>query len=174
MLHPPSRPVRVEGAVGFGPRRHHGGRRLDQRRIASFTGGNLSGNLRELVGANFLAVREYDRTENGVFELTDIAGPVIGGKECHAVGADGPYPLSFFRGNACEEISDEFRNVVAPRSERRYRQGENVQAIKEIFAKTSGLYVGDQVTIGGRDDAHVDLDRSAPADRLDFARLEGA
>ena len=49
-----------------------------------------------------------------------------------------------------------------------------MQAIEQVFAETAGFHVGDQIAIGGRDDAHIDLDRFAPADRLDFAFLQRA
>ena len=49
-----------------------------------------------------------------------------------------------------------------------------MQAIKEVFAEPAGFHIGDQVAVGGGDDAHVDLDGLASADRLDLALLQRA
>ena len=47
--------------------------------------GNLSGDLREFVDADLVAVGEHHRAEDRVLELPHIARPVIGGEQRHAL-----------------------------------------------------------------------------------------
>ena len=46
--------------------------------------------------------------------------------------------------------------------------------VEKIIAKTSVLYVGDQIAIGRGDDTDVDLDGFASANRLDLSFLQCA
>ena len=43
-----------------------------------------------------------------------------------------------------------------------------------VLAKPALLHVGNEIAVGRRDDAHVDLDRLARPDRLDLALLDRA
>ena len=45
----------------------------------------LGGNLRKFVDPEAVAFREHHRPEHGVFELPDIAGPMMGDQEPSAV-----------------------------------------------------------------------------------------
>ena len=49
-----------------------------------------------------------------------------------------------------------------------------MQPVEQILAEAALLHIGDQIAIGGGDDAHIDLDRLRAADRFDFAFLNGA
>src|SRR6185503_3141233 len=51
---------------------------------------------------------------------------------------------------------------------------EDVQAIEQILAEAAVLYVGDEIAVGRRDDAHIDLDGLLAANRIDLALLNGA
>src|ERR1700737_5647024 len=68
----------------------------------------------------------------------------------------------------------ELRNVLASLAQRRHCDRKNVQPVEQILAKTSRLHVGNQVSIGWRDETHVALDGFARPDRLDFILLDGA
>ena len=52
--------------------------------------------------------------------------------------------------------------------------GEDVQPVIEVFAEAALGHLLGQIAVGGRDDAHVDLDRALGADRIDLALLQRA
>ena len=82
--------------------------------------------------------------------------------------------LALLGGEAREEMAHQVRDVLRPLAQRRHRDRKDVQAVEQVLAETALLHVVDQVAVGGRDDAHVDLDRLARADRLDLALLDRA
>ena len=84
------------------------------------------------------------------------------------------HAFAFFRGDAEQEVAGEFGNVLESRTQRRDNDREDVQAIEQVFAEAPGFHIGDQIAVGGGDDADVDLDAPAAADRLDFAFLQRA
>ena len=65
-------------------------------------------------------------------------------------------------------------NVGGPIAQRRHRDRKYVQPVEQILAKAALLHIGDQVAIGGGDDAHIHFHRFARANRFDFAFLNGA
>src|SRR5450756_2754588 len=69
-------------------------------------------------------------------------------------------------------MTGEFGNVLDALAQRRHRNRKHVQAVEQVLAEASGFHVGDQVAVGGGDDAHVDLYILACADRLDLAFLQ--
>ena len=52
--------------------------------------------------------------------------------------------------------------------------GKDVEAVEQVLAELAGLDEFDQVLVGRRDEADVDLDRAARADRIDLALLQRA
>ena len=90
------------------------------------------------------------------------------------LGRDEADALAFFGGKARQKMPGQRRDVRRPLAQRRHRDRKHVQAVEQIFAEAARFHVGDQVAIGGGDDAHIDLDRLARADRLDLALLDGA
>ena len=95
-------------------------------------------------------------------------------EELQRFGRNQADALALFRGKSRQEMPRERRNILRSLAQRRHRNRKHMQAIEQVLAETPGFHVGDQVAVGGRDDAHVDLDRLARADRLDFAFLDGA
>src|SRR6202011_708185 len=72
------------------------------------------------------------------------------------------------------EMPHQVGNVFRALAQRRHRDREDVQAIEQILAEAAFLHGGDQVAVGGGDDAYVDLDRLAAADRVDLVLLQRA
>ena len=70
------------------------------------------------------------------------------------------HALAFLGGDAGEEMARQRGHVLRPPAQRRHRNRKHVQAVEQVLAETPGLHVGDQVAVGGGDDADVDLDRS--------------
>ena len=69
---------------------------------------------------------------------------------------------------------DERRDLVATFPQRRDREADDVQAVKQIFAKALVLDELFEVRVGGGDDADVDVERARFAERVDLAGLEEA
>jgi hypothetical protein len=77
-------------------------------------------------------------------------------------------------GEPGEEVTDERRDVLAPRAERRDFDVDDVQPIEEIGAEAATADLGIHVAIGGRDQADVDGNRARGAERRDLALLDCA
>ncbi len=71
-------------------------------------------------------------------------------------------------------MPQQMRDVLRPRAQRRHGQRQHVQPVEQVFAELAGFRALQQIAIGRRDDAHVDLHRLAAADRLDLALLQRA
>ena len=121
-----------------------------------------------------VALGQHHGAEQRVFELADVARPVEGREHAQRLRRDQADALALFGGKARQEMPGQRRDVGGAVAQRRHRDREDVQAIEQVFAKAPGFDVGDQVAIGGGDDADVDLDGFARADRLDLALLDRA
>src|SRR5436190_22636007 len=75
---------------------------------------------------------------------------------------------------AREEVAQQMRNVLAAMAQRRDRQRQHMQAIEQVFAELPGFNEVEQLAVGGRDDADIDLHGLAPADGFDGAFLQSA
>src|SRR5262245_27988290 len=73
-----------------------------------------------------------------------------------------------------EEVPDEIGYVFDAFTQRRQAQRHDIKPEEQILAEQSLLDEDAQVLVGGRDDAHIGLDRSAPAHRRLFAVLQHA
>ena len=75
---------------------------------------------------------------------------------------------------ALHEIFHQHRDVLFPFAERGHFYREDVEAIKQIPAETPIRDGGVQVTIRGRNQAHVHVNRLDAADALEFPFLQHA
>ncbi len=80
------------------------------------------------------------------------------------------FPASF--AEICKIMLDEHRDIVAPLAQRRHVDLDDVQAVVEVFPKTSFLHALHEVRIRGRDDPHVHGDDPRIADRGKFLGLD--
>ena len=115
---------------------------------------------------------QYQGTENGVLELAHVARPAIGLEQAKRLRRDAAHLAALFGGEARHEVVDEGGNVFLAVAQRGHHDRENVQAVIKILAELPGLHHLDHVAVGGRDQADVDLDRAARADRVDLALLD--
>ena len=108
----------------------------------------------------------------GVVEFADIARPRIGPQAREQRGRD-LFAWGFAaRKRAAEQKLGQRRNVFGPFAQRGQFDRDHAEAIVEVFAE--GL-VGDQlfeVAVGGRDDAHVDVQIAHAAEPLKGRRLD--
>jgi hypothetical protein len=107
-----------------------------------------------------------------VRELARVAGPggVLAGGERAARDREGGEAV--FAAGVRAEVLDELGDVVAARLEGGDFDGNDVEAVVEVFAE---LFCGDarlEVGVRGREDADVRADRGRGAERVVGARLE--
>src|SRR5260370_16201367 len=80
--------------------------------------------------------------------------------------------LSGSLGISFDQILHQQRNVVLPLAQGWYTYGENVKPIKEILAERTRGHGSFQVAVCGRVHSHVNGDRLAAPDALEFSFLE--
>src|SRR5690606_19857976 len=78
------------------------------------------------------------------------------------------------RGEALEEGLRQRAEVPLPAAKRRQVQGHDAQAVVQIFAELTFADPGEQIPVGGADDAHVHVEGPRGADPFDLAGLERA
>src|SRR5581483_1430583 len=117
---------------------------------------------------------EDHRALDRVSELADVAGPVV--REERILGRlreRERRPARLLREEA-EEAPGERQDVLPPLAQRRHRDLDDVQAIEEVLAESSGRDVALEVAVRGREDAHVRAPRAGLADPLERLVLEEA
>ena len=136
---------------------------------------DLGANLREIVDAERLAVAQHHRPEYGVFELPDVARPIIGleqGERCAG------HHSRLERGLAARESSDKMLDdrldVVASVPERRHEDRKDVETIEQVFPEQAVAHPLQEIAMGRRYKPDVDLDRAACSDRIDLAVVHRA
>jgi hypothetical protein len=80
-------------------------------------------------------------------------------------------PSIVLRFSTEEELCEE-GNVLSPVTERRKRNFDGIQTVKEIFAKGPFRNGGRQCGVGRREDPHIDFSSFCRADSLKLARFE--
>src|SRR6202035_3061290 len=75
-------------------------------------------------------------------------------------------------GDSRQESFGERPNIVLPLSERRHDDWKHIQSIIKVLAKFLAFHGFLEVPISGRQDSHIDLDRSVPTDPLKLALLQ--
>ena len=88
-----------------------------------------TGDLRKVGDAEYVAIAQNNGAENGVFQLPDIAGPIIGAQHGEGVGFDAGYVLAFLQGEPPDEIVGKAWNVFAAIADGRYVNREDVEAV---------------------------------------------
>src|SRR5262245_47048902 len=73
-----------------------------------------------------------------------------------------------------DEIVDQERDVGPSLAKRGHFEWKHVEPVEQVRSEGAVGDRGAQISIGGGDDAHVRLDRSATADSLEFALLQHA
>ena len=117
---------------------------------------------------------EDEHAFDDVAQLADVAGPVIlleGGEGGSVISTCGrPYCWP----NSCEEFAGEQRDVFLAVAQRRNEEGDDVEAVEEVFAEVAAGDLFFEVFIGGGDDAGVDVDGSAGADGIEALFVQSA
>ena len=83
-------------------------------------------------------------------------------------------PIHYGHLRLAQEVADKIGNVLHPFAQRRQAQRHDVEAIVQILAEHTLMNQLAQVAVGGGDNAHIGLDRGAPAHGGIFALLQNA
>src|SRR3954464_3836103 len=99
-----------------------------------------------------------------VTQLADVTGPGVG--EQHLAGpiVDPPDILSIFRAEAPQEMFGQDKGVLAPLPQGRKVEEDHRETEVQVAPEPAVLDLSLEVAIGGREDAHVDLAVTDPAD----------
>ncbi len=153
-------------------------RRTDNQRLDLVVGVRhrlrLRVDLRKIRKAELVALAHDNGTIDRVLKLADVAGPLELRQMGHRLAADAANETVFFGAEPRQKVPQQMRDVFAPHPQGRNRQRQHVEAVEQIFAELSALDPLQQLAVGRRDDADVDLARLAPADRLHRAFLQRA
>ncbi len=146
-----------------------------------FAAGGLGGvarvSLHELgkmfaLDASGLGVEDEDALDE-IAQLADVAGPMILLERGEGVFVHldaGPPVLGTKLG---EKLFDEQRDILLAIAQRRDEEGDDVEAIEEVFAEVAAGDLFFKVFVGGGDDAYVDVHGVAGADGKEALFVEG-
>src|SRR5213592_2185116 len=125
------------------------------------------------VDAEDLTASQHDRPLDDVFELANVAGPVIVLEHDERIGRHRRHALAELARELLDEVSDEEGNVLAPIPKGRQVDRDDVESIKEVLAEQPVGHRLAEVTVGRGDESHVDLDVPGVAHATNLALLDG-
>ena len=121
-----------------------------------------------------IALGEEQGALDDVLKFPNISGPVVGLKRCEGLGSQGVNlsikPFIVFGEKRINEQPDVTDAIPQGGEE----DGDDVEAIKEIFAEISLFNFSREVTVGGGDDTDVYLDGPYAPHALKFGFLQSA
>src|SRR5207245_16188 len=119
-------------------------------------------------------LREQHRPLDRRLELPDVSGPGIDHEGGQGLPIDAVDLLACDAGVAGDEVIDQQGDVGGALAQRRQEDGQDVEAVVEIFAEPPILHHLRQVLVGGGENPDIDRNRAGPADAPDLLLLEGA
>src|SRR5713226_1987837 len=130
--------------------------------------------LREQLDVDALLRGKNDGALHDIFELADVAGPIVVHQELEGRGSEMAQGLGIFLAVAVEEMREQRGNVFAAVAQRRQLQVNDVGAVIEILAEAALADEGEEIDVGRGDDAHVDFDLFRAAETHELALLNDA
>src|SRR6476660_931234 len=129
--------------------------------IAGAAVADLSG---QILGLDLVTRREHDHALDEIPKLTHVPRPRVLDENLHRRGADPmERPIVLLR-VLFDEVPNEDGYILAPVTQRREMNAQDVQAIEQVAAKASLLHLLAQWPVGRGNDAHVDADGRRSAD----------
>src|ERR1700722_7122805 len=125
-----------------------------------------------LVDGECLFFAQDHATLDYVLQFADVARPVVGLEKIQRSLFYMANPFSGSLGISFNQILHQERNVVLPLAQSRYTDGENVKPVEEILAERARRDSSLQVAVCGRKHSHINRDRLAASDPLEFSLLE--
>ena len=112
-------------------------------------------------------------TDNG-HQLTNVPRPVVPVQGLNCVGCKVGYlPIKLGSG-LTKEMACQRLNIAVALTQRRQRQGEDVQPVIQVLAEPALRYCLTETHVCGRDHPDIDIDRLASANAHDLALLQKA
>ena len=150
--------------------------------------GRVGGRRRGLLNAGIAAqhfggeVVDFGLTEEGnddeafhfVFELADVARPVVGDDFLEDGEAEGGFGQAHFAGGEGEEVAGEDGDIGFDFAEGGGFEADDVEAVVEVLAEIAIPDGAFEVAISCGDNADIDFDGFMGTDAFDFAFLESA
>jgi len=124
------------------------------------------------VGCEGLIGAEDDGSGDIILQLADIAGPVITFEELKAVGVEAFQGDFYFAADLSQEEVGEFGDVLGALAEGRDEEGNDVEAVVEVFAESAGGDTVGEGAVGGGDDLGAGADGAVSSDAGEFFFLD--
>ena len=151
---------------------------LLQRRQAHGRGDDVGGGAEEFgrqIGDVDVVVRHHDHQPlDHVTQLAHVAAPRRILQRLQRGLREFLRMLVVLNGEERGEVLGQRWNVLATLAQRRRADWNDVEAVKQIFSKTTVADLLGQILVRGCDDPHVHFDHRRCADRLHFALLQHA
>ena len=113
-----------------------------------------------------LGVEDEDALDD-VAELADVAGPVVGLELVDGGVGDFDAGAAVLLTELGEELAGEERDVLFAVAQGRDVEGDDVEAVEEVFAEVAAGDLLFEVFVGGGDDADVDVRGGGGADGVE-------
>jgi len=113
-----------------------------------------------------ISPRQDQAAPDDVFQLSHVSGEVVAHEQIHGLARNGLFRSTGLVRVFGQEVFGQQGDVGTPAPERRNLDGDHGQPVVEIFTESSGLHLGHQVAVRGRDEPHVHGARDVGADAL--------
>ena len=118
---------------------------------------------------HFPARGHYGDPATAVFELSHVAGPVEAAQKGFCLWLQNLcFPAQLFR-RLLEKILHQSRDVLSPLGQLGNVDANYVQAMEQVLSESPLLYQTFQILMGRGNNAHIDLNRYAPAYPIEFS-----
>ena len=104
-----------------------------------------------------LGVEDQDALDE-IAELADVAGPVVLAQGGEGVFGHLDVRSAVLLAELLQEFLDEERDVFLAIAERRHEEGDDVEAVEEVFAEVAAGDLFFEILVGRGDDSDVDVD----------------
>src|SRR5512132_1793007 len=131
-------------------------------------------NLFHLLPRDLRARVQDGQPFDNVGELTNVPGPRVVAEQLQRVTPPPRFRLTASLQELLGEVLYQLEDVVSALSQRRNREGNNLQSEVQIFAECTCPHRALEIVIGRRNDAHVGANHLVAAEPLDLLRLDGA
>ena len=125
----------------------------------------------QIVVRERIGLPEDDHSLDQVLQFANVARPRVVHQAPHEIRGD-RQGLGLAEGS--QELFDKDGDIVAPFGQARHPQGDDIEAVVEIFAERAAGDPVPEVDIGRGQQADIDLNRPLGPDRFDRALLDGA
>lgn len=128
----------------------------------------------QVVHLHAVAIHEDAQALHEVFQLAHIARPAVGKQHSGRILAKPQQWPAFLLAEPLQKALREDEDIHPSFTQRRQMQRDDVQAVVEIFAETTGRDLTFQIPVGGGHDADIHLLAASAAHTFYFLFLQDA